>query len=97
MIKGTPTALTADAAVGTSGKPVIVYHITLTSGGTASTLALHNGTSTSGTKLESFVGTINTTVRFNFPSGLYFPAGCFADVDANIAAPSTIWWHKVAA
>ena len=77
--------VTADLAVGTSGKPIRVFCVHLISGGTASTLTLYNGTSASGTAYIQVDGVASQGVTINFSGGMLFPAGCFADVDANIS------------
>lgn len=77
--------VTADIAVGSSGMATRVYSVNLISGGTASTLTLRNGTSASGTTWEQIDGTASQSVTKNYAGGLLFPAGCFADVDANIS------------
>lgn len=77
--------VTADIAVGESGKPTRVFQVTWLSGGTAGVLILRNGTSTSGDIYFNQTGTINKTVTVQFgEEGTLFPAGCFADVDANV-------------
>lgn len=80
-----PQRVTADLAVGTSGKPVRVFSVNLVSGGSASTLILRNGTSASGTTWDQIDGTASMSVTKNYAGGLLFPSGCFADVDANIS------------
>lgn len=77
--------VTADAAVLTSGSAVRVFSVNLVSGGSASTLTLKNGTSTSGTAFEQIDGIASQSVTKNYAGGLLFPAGCFADADANIS------------
>ena len=75
-----------DVAVGTSGKPTRVFSLSVTSGGSAGITLLRNGTSASGTALYHMDGTISKCVTQNFEGGMLFPAGCFADVDANCAS-----------
>jgi hypothetical protein len=77
--------VTADIAVGTSGSPTRVFSVELISGETASTLILKNGTSTGGTAYAQIDGVANQSVLYNYAGGKFFPAGCFADVDANIS------------
>lgn len=78
---------TTDVALGVSGKPVRVYNISLLSGGTASVIALRDGTSASGTLRIQETGTISTGKTFDYGfHGHYFPNGCFVDVDANIVS-----------
>jgi len=83
---GIQTLTTTDAAIGTSGKPIRVFDAILVSGGTASTVILKNGTTTSGTSIIQLDGTINKATNWSSAQGVRFPAGCFADVDANTAA-----------
>ena len=77
--------LTADGVVGTSGKPTRVFTVINTSG-TAGTVNLHNGTSNSDALLFALIGTANTSKVQNFEDGLLFPAGCYADLSANVSA-----------
>ena len=77
--------LTADGAVGVSGKPMRVYWVMLVSGATASTTSLKNGTSTSGTAYAQVDGKANEGVLINFAGGMRFPSGCYMDTDANIS------------
>jgi hypothetical protein len=79
--------VTADIVLGVSGKPVRVFNMTLISGGTASVIALRDGTSASGTIRIQETGTISTGKTFDYGvHGHYFPNGCFVDVDANITS-----------
>jgi len=89
----TPVKITADAAIGISGKPIIVYHVSIKSGGTASVLSLCDGTA-AGTELMSLEGTADKGKEFDFGEGVLFPAGCFADKDANLTY-ATIWYNVV--
>ena len=84
LIPGIQTR-TTDGVIGTSGKPIRVFWIHLISGGTASVLAVHNGTSASDTQILSLTGTISTGATFNFAGGARFPAGCYVNVDTNIS------------
>lgn len=74
-----------DAVVGTSGKPTRVFAVNFLSGATAGVLILRNGTSTAGTVYVTENGVISSgkTVAYG-AAGLYFPGGCFLDVDANV-------------
>jgi hypothetical protein len=69
--------LTADGAVGISGKPVRVYSATWLSDATARDLVLRHGTSGSATIWITAGGTISKTVTLNFEGGLLFPNGCY--------------------
>lgn len=75
-----------DAVVGASGKPVRVFCVNFLSGGTAGVLILRNGTSASGTVFVTENGVISSgkTVPYG-TTGIFFPGGCFLDVDANVA------------
>jgi hypothetical protein len=72
-----------DAAIGPSGKPIRIFSISVLSGGTAAVVKLFNGTDASGVIWLQVDGTINKAVTVDFANGILFPAGCFADVDAN--------------
>jgi len=76
--------LTADSAVGTSGKPIRLFAVNMLSGGTAGQLVLRNGTSDSASIWIREVGTANTgkTVEYG-KHGILFPEGCFYDDDPN--------------
>lgn len=80
--------LTADGVVGTSGRPVLVYNVVMLSGaGGAGELVLRNGTSASDTAYVTEAGTAaSKTKTYNFDGGLFFPSGCFFDIDTNTAA-----------
>jgi hypothetical protein len=60
-----------------SGTPVVIYTINIPAAGTA---ALYDGTSTGDTLVVSKEATSDGTV-FNFPNGIVFPNGCYADGD----------------
>lgn len=95
-MKGAPQTITADGVIGNSGKPIRVYAIAITSGGTAAVVAFHNGTSTSGQRMLQGTGTISKTVLVpDIPTeGLLFPAGLFVDVDTN-TTDVTVWRQVV--
>lgn len=79
--------LTADGAVGNSGKPTAVYSVQVDSGsGGAGSVVLRNGTSTAGTAIYTFSGAAaNDLLVFILAGGegVVFPGGCFADLGAN--------------
>lgn len=76
--------ITADGVIGVSGQPVRVYHVSVSSGGTAAAPVLYNGTSTGGTEYEKLTcSTISVVNRFDFCGGMLFPDGLYIDVDAN--------------
>lgn len=79
------TRITADSVIGQSGKPTRVYWVSLVSGVSASTLTLRNGTGGSDTAYDQIDGTASQSVTKNYAGGILFPAGCYADVDANVS------------
>ena len=79
------TRITADGIVGVQNQPFRVYAVSLISGGTASTLTLRNGPLVTSTIQEQVDGVASQAVTKNYAGGLLFPAGLFADVDANIS------------
>lgn len=81
-----PTRLTADGAVGPSGKPVRIFSVEVLSGATAGELVLRHGTGASGTIWVQQDGTASKTKTFNWEGGLLFPDGCFFDKDTNVTA-----------
>jgi len=83
---GTQYFTTTDLALGVSGRPTRVFSVDFSSGGTASTVILRNGTTTGGDVYVTLDGTINKGTHWDNANGLLFPAGCFVDVDANTAA-----------
>lgn len=86
--------ITADSVVGVSGARIRVYSINLTSTGTASTLIMKDGTSSSGTALVQVDGVISQCVTKNFTGGLIFNSGCFADCDANISYATIVYTQE---
>lgn len=86
-----------DAAIGTSGKPTRVYYAEAVSDGTATLVLLKNGTSTGGTQFSQLDGTISKSVsRYYGSEGMWFPAGCFADVDSHTAFLTVCYSQDVA-
>lgn len=85
LIPGIQTR-TTDGIIGISGTPKRVFWIHIISGGTASVLAVYNGTGTSGTQLLSLTGAASTGQTFNFAGGARFPLGCYLDVDSNVTS-----------
>ncbi len=75
--------VTADAVVGVSGRPCRVYSMDVLSGGTAAVVILRNGTAATATAFAQHDGTISKGTHTDWPKGLFFPAGCFCDIDAN--------------
>jgi len=95
LLPGTQRITTSDSAIGTSGRRIRVYCVSLLSGATASVLALRNGTSTAGNIFEQVDGIAIQSVTKNYAGGLSFPAGCFADVDANITSATFIYSEEL--
>lgn len=85
LLPGT-ARVTADSAVGTSGKRIRLYNVNLMSSTTTgATLILKNGTSTSGTAYAQVDGIANQCVVGNWAAGMCFPNGLYADCDTNIS------------
>lgn len=83
------TRLTADGAVGPSGKPIRVFTAIILSGsGGAGELVLRNGAADTATAYVTEAGTAaSKTKTYTFGSnGILFPAGCFFDKDSNVDA-----------
>lgn len=79
--------LTADGAVGVSGKPVRVWNVEMLNGAAVGELVLRNGTTASATVYVKKNGvTLADTDTFNWARGILFPNGCFFDIDANTTA-----------
>lgn len=80
--------LTADGAVGKSGKRTVVHSVVMLAGaGGAGVLVLRDGTADTGTVYVQEDGTAaSKTKTYNFEGGLYFPTGCFFDKDTNTTA-----------
>jgi len=75
-----------DIAIGVAGKPVRIFNIELVSGGTASTVILHNGSAiVANDNYGQVDGVISKSVVINYEGGKRFPAGCFLQTDANSA------------
>lgn len=73
-----------DAQVGSATKPIRVFAVNFSSDGTAGVLILRNGTSASATIYVTENGVISSgkTVTYG-QTGVYFPSGCFLDVDSH--------------
>lgn len=82
----------SDVAVAKSGVPVVVYGVNIVSNsGGNGRLILRNGTTSGDTAVITVDGTTSTGTLFDFGgAGVVFPAGCFADKDANIDAFTVI-------
>ena len=79
--------VTADTAIGTSGRPIRVFAVNMLSGGTAGQLELANGTTDAAPIWIREVGTASTgkTVTYG-EEGILFPLGCFYDDDSNFTS-----------
>lgn len=76
--------VTADAVLGISGQAKIVYSIHIISGaGGAAVVSLRRGTTDSATIGITEEGVASKGATKNYEGGMYFPAGCFVDVDTN--------------
>ena len=85
----------ADLAVGTSGKPIRVFSVELISGGTASTVILHNGVAiVADDNFGQVDGIANKSVVINYAGGKRFPAGCFLQTDANTAYATVVYTEE---
>lgn len=84
---GSQAFTTSDVVIGTSGKPTRVFAMNFVSGGTAGVILLRNGTSASGTVFVREDGVISSGKTINYgQTGILFPAGCFLDLDTNVAS-----------
>jgi hypothetical protein len=86
MIQNAGTqVITADGVVGASGVAVRIFAIhVLSGGGGAAVPALRSGTAVGGTIWIQETGTVSTGKTFSYGTqGVWFPNGCFCDVDAN--------------
>lgn len=96
MIGGSQLLTTTDASIGTSGSPTRVFFASVLSDGTATVVKFYNGTSTGGQIFHQVDGTISKSVTVDFGSqGLYFPAGCFVDVDTHTAGGAVAYFQSV--
>lgn len=76
--------ITADGAVGTAGVGTRVFFIHIISGGTAAIVSLRNGSTVGSTIYVTETGVISTgSTKPYGANGIFFPAGCFVDVDTN--------------
>lgn len=76
--------LTADGVVGTAGAATRVFFIHIISGGTAAVVSLRSGSTVGSTIYITETGTISTGRTLSYgANGIFFPSGCFCDVDTN--------------
>lgn len=94
---GTANAVqvSADGAIGTSGLPTVVWSITVFADATA-TFTLINGTATPGTILwgPETAATVVGARHYEFPNGMFFPAGCFFDETAGAAVVTITYTQR---
>lgn len=85
MIQNSGTQFfTSAGVVGTSGRAVRIFGITVVSDGTAGVTTVRNGTSSSGTAYDVIGGTISLGAHRSYGiAGRIFPAGCYIDADAH--------------
>ena len=94
MPKGSPTRLTADAAIINSGSPIRLYHVELeASGGGVAGVEFRNGTGSGDTSLLKMEAEASANARLNMPNGSMFPAGLFVDVGSNVS--SVVVWAEM--
>jgi len=79
--------LNADAYVLAVNVPTRVYGVILKGSG-ATTVTLKNANTTEYDVVTSADGAV---VRVNYPGGLLFPGGCYADVGSNITYVTVIY------
>lgn len=84
--------ITADIAVGISGKKIRLYELIVRSTSGAAVVNVYAGTSTGGTLVDVInVTAATTTVRVGYCGGLFFNEGCFIDVDTSTAFVTAIY------
>lgn len=76
--------LTASGEVGTAGRPIRVYSITVLSGGSAGTSTLKNNGSSGTTYFTYLCSQVSADNLFTFGAkGMLFPNGCYWTKDGN--------------
>lgn len=86
MIQNAGTqVITADGVVGAAGVAVRIFAIhILSGGGGAAVVSLKTGSVVGGTAWITETGTTSTGKTFSYGTqGVFFPNGCFCDVDTN--------------
>ena len=94
MIQNAGTSLiTADAALNTAGTAVRVFSIHIISGGGGGGVVnLRSGTVVTSTIWVTETGTVSTGKTFNYGTqGIWFPSGCFVDVDGNTTSVAVVY------
>ena len=87
--------ISADGVVGTSGKPIRVFCFIVNADASGAVVAVYNGTSTGGTAYDSLVGAASVSTRISYPGGLYFPAGCYLDIDAHTNYVTVVYSQEI--
>lgn len=84
---------TTDGVVGTSGTPKEIYGFTfLSGGGGVGTVAVHDGTGTSGPLVFTLTGTASQATTIPICElGVRFINGCYLNIDANITSVTTMY------
>lgn len=86
------TTLTAAGVLGTSGRAVRVFNISVVSDGTAGVTTVRNGTSSGGSVTDIITGTISTGANRNYGTqGRVFASGCYIDADAHSVQVTVDW------
>ena len=81
------TRLTADGAVGTSGRPIRIFSVHEIYGSTSTGSVFRNGTSATDTIFISLKSTDSTGVTTSFgENGFLFPSGCFFDKGTSVTS-----------
>lgn len=86
MIQNAGTQLvTVDGVVNSAGTAVRVFAIhILSGGGGAAVVSLRTGSAVGGAIWITETGTVSTGKTFTYGTqGVWFPSGCFVDVDTN--------------
>lgn len=87
---------TTDGVIGTSGSAKNIYGFTATAGGSNATIDIHDGTSTSGTKVITIVVPSSSSRTVSFGSSpVRFGSGCYINLDANTNAITTFYEEVV--
>lgn len=86
---------TTSGVIGTSGNAVIVFGVSLLSGGGgAGVLSLYDGTSTGGVLARAITGTTNDWFNQEFSVGKVFPSGLYLNLDTNTTA-AVVWFQNI--
>lgn len=74
--------ITADGAIGIAGR-VRLYGIIVSSDASGSVVDLYDGSSTSGTLLDTVTGAASVSTRVSYPGGLLFKTGLYVNLDGT--------------